>query len=215
MRQSATSPKTKYLKQLFNIENDSFNFAKKSAEKIHPEMSISFVEGKILELLLKMINAKKVIEVGTFTGYSALWIARALGSDGKLWTLEQEPEHASLAKKALSGFNNCEVMTGDALDSLNLLKSSAPFDAIFIDADKGGYMDYLNWASKYIRKGGLIIGDNTYLFENIYLDNPTKDVSKQAWEVMREFNKTLSDTEKYTSIILPTTEGMTVSIKEF
>ena len=215
MRENKASPKTQYLKKLFDIENKHFSFAKESANKIRPEMSISFLEGKILEVLLKMIKAKRVIEVGTFTGYSALWIARALGSDGKLWTLEYESEHASLAKKALSDFSNCEVMEGNALDSLNSLKGEGPFDAIFIDADKGGYMDYLNWANEHIRKGGLIIGDNTYLFENIYLESPTNDVTKKAWEVMRKFNKTLSDTEKYTSIILPTTEGMTVSIKEF
>ena len=215
MRENKASPKTQYLKKLFDIENKYFSFAKESANKIRPEMSISFLEGKILEVLLKMIKAKKVIEVGAFTGYSALWISRALGENGKLWTLEYEAEHARLAKEALNDFPNCEVIAGNALESLNVLKNKGPFDAIFIDADKGGYMDYLQWAEKHIRKGGLIIGDNTYLFENVYLEQPNAEVGRKAWEVMREFNKTLSDTEKYTSIILPTTEGMTVSIKEF
>lgn len=215
MRETENSAKAKYLKELFNIENKSLEFAKEEANKIRPEMSISFLEGKILEVLLKMIKAKKVVEVGTFTGYSALWIARVLGENGKLWTLEHQAEHAKLAKEALSEFPNCEVITGNALESLNVLKNEAPFDAIFIDADKSGYMDYLRWAEEHIRKGGLIIGDNTYLFENVYLEQPDEDVGKKAWQVMREFNKTLSNTEKYTSIILPTTEGMTVSIKEF
>ena len=215
MRTKINSPKAQYLKELFCDEDANFELAKSNANKLNPDMSISFIEGKILQVLLRSIHAKKVIEVGTFTGYSALWIAKALNNEGKVWTLEQNPEHAKLAKEALSDSPVCEVLEGNALDSLKLLEKEAPFDAIFIDADKSGYLDYLDWASQHIRKGGLIIGDNTYLFENVYLDSPTNDISKKAWEVMRKFNKALSNPDKYTSVILPTEEGMSISIKEF
>lgn len=210
--------RSKYVKHLFCQESKALLAAKNRAEKIHPEMMISPQEGKILQCLIRSIQAEKVIEIGAFTGYSALWITQALGPTGRLWTLELQKEHAQLSQLSLSeGGPSCqyEVMQGPADQSLKLIEKHAPFDAIFIDANKEGYIRYLDWAEKHLRKGGLIIGDNAYLFGDVYKDNKPEGVSLEAWTSMRQFNKRLSDPQKYTSIILPTQEGMAVAIKEF
>ena len=106
-----------------------------------------------------------------------------------------------------------ELRVGDALESLAELEG--PFDMIFIDADKLNYMNYLNWAEKNIRKGGLIVGDNTFLFGAVYAAEPVDRVRKTAFDAMTAFNARLGDDRYYTGILLPTPEGMTVAIKNF
>ena len=90
-----------------------------------------------------------------------------------------------------------------------------PFDVVFIDADKGGYAKYLDWTEEHLRKGGLVIGDNTFLFGHIHKEQKPDDVTQETWDAMHAFNQRLSDREKYTAVILPTGEGMTIAIKEF
>ena len=207
-----------YVRKLFCHENKALLAAKSRAEKIYPEMMISPQEGKILQCLIRSIQAEKVIEIGAFTGYSALWIVQALPSTGHFWTLELQKEHAHLSELSLSeGKPSCQyqVMQGPADQSLKTLEKHAPFDAIFIDANKEGYIQYLDWSEKHLRKGGLIIGDNAYLFGHVYKEDKPEDVSLEAWTSMRKFNERLSDPKKYTSVILPTAEGMAVAIKEF
>ena len=210
--------RSEYIRKLFCHENKALLAARDRAEKIHPEMMISPQEGKILQCLIKSIQAQKVIEIGAFTGYSALWIVQALPSSGQFWTLELQKEHSHLSELSLSEGNpSCQyqVLQGPADESLKELEKHAPFDAIFIDANKDGYIQYLDWSEKNLRKGGLIIGDNAYLFGHVYKENKPEDISVGAWTSMREFNKRLSDPKKYTSTILPTEEGMAVAIKEF
>ena len=210
--------RSEYVRKVFCHENKVLLTAKERAEKIHPEMSISPQEGKILQCLIKSIQAKKVIEIGAFTGYSALWIVQALSANGQFWTLELQKEHAHLAKLSLSeGKSSCQyqVLQGPADESLKELEKQAPFDAIFIDANKDGYVQYLEWSEKHLRKGGLIIGDNAYLFGHVYKENKPEGISLKAWNSMRKFNERLSDPKKYTSVILPTEEGMAIAIKEF
>lgn len=210
--------RSEYIRKLFCHEHKALLAAKNRAEKIYPEMMISPQEGKILQCLIKSLQAQKVIEIGAFTGYSALWIVQALPSNGQFWTLELQKENAHLAELSLSeGRPSCQyhVLQGPADESLKTLEKHAPFDVIFIDANKEGYIQYLDWTEKHLRKGGLIIGDNAYLFGHVYKKDKPEDVSRGAWESMRKFNKRLSDSKKYTSTILPTPEGMAIAIKEF
>ena len=210
--------KSQYIKHLFCQENKALIAAKDRAEKIHPEMMISPQEGKILQCLIRSIQAEKVVEIGAFTGYSALWITQALGPTGYLWTLELQKDHAQLSKLSLSeGQPSCqyEVIQGPADQSLKLIEKYSPFDAVFIDANKEGYIHYLDWTEIHLRKGGLVIGDNAYLFGDVYKDVKPEGVHLEAWTSMRQFNERLSDPQKYTSIILPTPEGMAVAVKEF
>jgi predicted O-methyltransferase YrrM len=143
-------------------------------------------------------------------------MAKALPEYGHIYTIENNPEHLSIAKKNFSAFNldnKITLVEGDALEKLNELSAKAPFDMMFIDADKGGYPKYLDWAELYIKRDGLIVADNTLLFNTVFLESPPKGVLEKSWHAMREFNRRLSDEEKYYSILIPTDEGMTVALK--
>jgi len=130
-----------------------------------PPISISPAQGKLLYLLAKTLGAKRVLEVGTLGGYSAIWMARALPADGHLVSLEYSPRHAEVASGnvARAGLvGTVEIRVGDARDTLPKLdaEGAGPFDMVFIDADKGGYPYYLEWALKLTRPGSLIVADN-------------------------------------------------------
>jgi len=131
-----------------------------------PDIQVSPTHGKLLMLLAQMHGAKKILEIGTLAGYSTIGLARALPADGKLITLEFDPKHAAVARNniAKAGFaDRVEVREGSALDTLPLLKAegAGPFDFVFIDANKTGYSDYLDWALRLTRRGSVIVADNT------------------------------------------------------
>ena len=102
---------------------------------------------------------------------------------------------------------------GDARKMLEELSPKGPFDMVFIDADKISYEIYLDWAEVNIRQGGIIIADNTFLFDSVYEDAPLEGISLEAWNTMRRFNERLADSSKYLSILLPTKEGLSVAIR--
>jgi len=130
-----------------------------------PDIQVSPTHGKLLMLLAQMHGAKKILEIGTLAGYSTIWLARALPAEGKLVTLEVDPKHAAVARGniAKAGFaDRVEVREGSALDTLPMLKAEGegPFDFVFIDANKTGYSDYLDWALQLTRRGSVIVADN-------------------------------------------------------
>lgn len=128
-----------------------------------PAHDVAANQGQLLALFVRMSGAKKILEIGTLGAYSAIWMARELPASGHLITLEADPNHARIARQniALAGLNDRVTLhEGPALDSLAMLGDAAPFDLIFIDADKPNNPYYLQWALKYSRPGTLIIGDN-------------------------------------------------------
>ena len=130
-----------------------------------PQINVAPNQGKLLQLLAQMQGARKILEIGTLGGYSTIWLARALPEDGHLITLEAQPAHAAVAKAniARAGLSErVDVRVGSALDTLPGLiqENLAPFDLIFIDADKPSTADYLAWALKLSRPGTAIICDN-------------------------------------------------------
>ncbi|BCQ34559.1 O-methyltransferase [Erwinia rhapontici] len=128
-----------------------------------PAIDVAPNQGKLLNLLAKMVGAKRILEIGTLGGYSTLWLARALPEDGKVITLEYEAHHAEIAAQNIrrAGLESkVTIRVGAALDTLPTLADAAPFDMIFIDADKRNNPAYLEWAIQYSRSGTLIIGDN-------------------------------------------------------
>ena len=172
-----------------------------------PAIQISATEGKTLTLLLRLVAARKVIEVGTLAGYSALRIAAALPWDGRLISLELLPKHAEVARRniAAAGLaDKVEVRVGDALELLEGLQVEAPVDAVFIDADKGRYPEYLEWAVRLLRPGGLLLADNVYLFGRLLED------SAEA-AAMRRFHEQAA--RLFDSVCLPTPDGMLVGIR--
>ncbi len=130
-----------------------------------PQIAVAPNQGKLLHLLARMQGARRVLEVGTLGGYSAIWMARALPADGRLVTLEIDPAHAEVARSNLkhAGFAEiAEVRLGRAADTLAQLvaEGAEPFDLVFIDADKPSNPVYVEWALKLSRPGTVIVVDN-------------------------------------------------------
>jgi predicted O-methyltransferase YrrM len=130
-----------------------------------PSINVAANQGKLLMLLAQSIGARRILEVGTLGGYSTIWLARALPADGRLVTLELDPNHAEVARANLerAGLGGMvEVRQGRALDSLPQVEADGvgPFDFVFIDADKPSNADYFTWALKLTRPGALIVVDN-------------------------------------------------------
>jgi predicted O-methyltransferase YrrM len=130
-----------------------------------PAIQVSPTQGRLLQILARTCGARNILEIGTLGGYSTTWLARALPAGGRLITLEADPHHASVARANLAQAGLAEVVEvrlGPALETLPRLAAdgAGPFDLVFIDADKPSYPDYLTWALKLTRRGGLIIADN-------------------------------------------------------
>jgi predicted O-methyltransferase YrrM len=175
-------------------------------------------EGKLLQLLITMNGAKRIVEVGTLAGYSAIWMARAVPQDGHVYTINKDPLHIGWAKEFIGKSDvkgKITMLEGEAHDMLRQLAAKGPFDMIFIDADKLAYPDYLDWAEANVRKGGLIVGDNTFLFGTAWQDKAPEGTAPATHAAMRHFNERLADPKKYMSTIIPTNEGMTVAVKLF
>lgn len=183
-----------------------------------PQISISPNQGKFLQILARLCNAKKILEVGTLAGYSTIWLARALPKDGRLITLEFEPRHAIVAERNISraGLDGIvEIRVGKALDSLPAIEKEGlgPFDMIFIDADKSPYTEYFEWALKLSRKGTLIVADNVIREGKVLDPNSTDEMVKGV----QRFNTALAKNTAVTATIIQTVgtkehDGMAIAI---
>lgn len=130
-----------------------------------PAISVAPNQGKLLHLLARLCNAKRILEIGTLGGYSTIWLARALPGDGRLVTLEIDPRHAEVARSNFerAGLSDkIDLRIGPAAETLPLLvdEHAGPFDFIFIDADKVSTAEYFSWALRLARTGSVIVVDN-------------------------------------------------------
>ena len=126
-----------------------------------PQISVSAAHGKLLQLLARLVNARRILEVGTLGGYSTIWLARALPADGRLISLEVLERHAAVARSNIAGAglsHLVEIRVGQALDTLPSVEG--PIDLTFIDADKQNNAEYFRWALKLSRPGSVIVVDN-------------------------------------------------------
>ena len=172
-----------------------------------PAIQVGPSEGKLLFLLLRLAGAKKVVEVGTLVGYSAIHMARALPPDGHLYTIEFDAKHAAVAEqniKAAGLGDRITVVVGAGVDKLPSLEQHGPFDAVFIDADKQNYHRYGEWAVTNLRKGGLVLGDNAYLFGELLEQS-------ERGKAMRDFHETVA--RHCDSVCLPTPDGLVLGVK--
>jgi predicted O-methyltransferase YrrM len=155
-----------YITGLLAPPDESLDAAVRAGEAAGlPQIQVSPPQGKLLHLLAKTIGARSILEFGTLAGYSTIWLARALPRDGRLITLEANPEYAEVAAASIAaaGFGEVvEVRVGPALDQLPQLEAdgAGPFDLTFIDADKVHTPNYFTWALAHSRPGSLIIADN-------------------------------------------------------
>ncbi|HEX4418246.1 MAG TPA: O-methyltransferase [Kofleriaceae bacterium] len=172
-----------------------------------PAIQVGPSDGRLLALLLRLIQAKRVVEVGTLVGYSAIHMARALAPGGHLWSVEYEPRHAEVARANFAAAGVADRVTvhvGAGRDVLPTLEAHGPFDAVFIDADKDSYAHYGQWAIDHLRPGGLVLGDNSYLFGELLEDNA-------RGRAMRAFHELVA--QHCDSVCAPTPEGLVVGIK--
>lgn len=171
-----------------------------------PGIDVSPMQGQLLALFVRMVRAKRILEIGTLGGYSTLWMARELPSDGELLTLEADPLHAAIAREnlQLAGFSRqVKVAEGPAVETLENLGNHPPFDLIFIDADKPNNPTYLKWALHYSRPGTLIIGDNVVRGGEV--TNPvTTDTSVQG---VRKFIEMIGADPRLTATAMQTVGG--------
>jgi len=192
-----------YIEELFAPSDEALEAAlRDSKEAGLPEIQVSPNQGKLMRLLAGMSRARRILEIGTLGGYSAIHLARALPEDGTLISLELDEHHAGVARKNLSraGLDGkVEVRVGDAKGLLSKMveEGAGPFDLIFIDADKEGYPEYLEWSLKLSRPGSLILADNTIRGGSVL--DPDDDSARAT----HEFNATLSKHPRLSAIMLP------------
>jgi caffeoyl-CoA O-methyltransferase len=204
-----------YLRGLYAQEDPGMRYALRAIEEAGmPPIQVSPTDGRILEVLLRMTDARRVVEIGTLAGYSAQWIARALPATGRLWTIELDPRHVAVARGVLARAGLADkvcVLEGSADVVLPTIEAEGPFDAVFVDADKVGYERYARWATRHLRPGGLLVGDNAYLFGRLAGVEP--DSPEQAAELasMRAFHELLA--REFYAVCLPTPDGLAVGMK--
>lgn len=188
-------------------------------------MQVSAFEGRMLQFLVALSGSKRIVEIGSLYGYSATWMASHWNFECEIHCFEKEAHRAEASTKAYDTHqtpNPLRWHVGPARAMLSDLENHEPFDLCFIDADKSSYPLYLDWAENHVKKGGLIIGDNTFLWGHVFERDPeppsdgkNRRVTQQQIAAMQEFNERLSNTEKFDSTILPTLEGLTVARKKF
>ncbi|HUG41602.1 MAG TPA: O-methyltransferase [Longimicrobiales bacterium] len=176
-----------------------------------PEIQISAEQGRLLQVLLTAVAAERVLEVGTLGGYSAIWMARALPAGGRLVSLEIDPERAAFAREFMDRAgvgDRVEVRIGEASGIMAALEGAAPFDAVFIDADKERYPAYLDLALRLLRPGGLVMADNAFWSGRVLDD----DAEEEGTRAVREFNRRMAGHPDLVGTIVPVRDGLAVAV---
>ncbi|HET6256293.1 MAG TPA: O-methyltransferase [Puia sp.] len=208
-----------YINDLFAPEDAALQAAQQSiAGSGIPDASISASQGSFLQLMARLVRASRILEIGTFAGYSTIWLARGLTDTGRLTTIEANPVHAELAKANLerAGLTGrVDLRIGKALDLLPELAagSGGPFDMVFIDADKPPYTEYFQWALRLSRPGALLIFDNV-VREGKVLDPSSDDPAVQG---VQRLNRALAAEPRVNATILATVglkkyDGMAIAL---
>ncbi|GCE07253.1 helix-turn-helix transcriptional regulator [Dictyobacter aurantiacus] len=200
--------------QLFAAEDDVLRqTTERARERGIPSIQVSPLQGKLLQVLAKACQARKILEIGALAGYSGIWLARSLPADGRLITLEIDEMHASVVRESFrlaQVYDRAEVRVGPALETLPGLEAEAPFDLIFIDADKEPYPQYLAWAIRLARPGSIIVADNCVLGGDGL--GSVQESPSQFLTGARSYNQRASSDPALCSIALPISSGMTVSV---
>lgn len=202
-----------YVRGLFGKEDPHLQLLRqRTIDEGLPQISVAPEEGRVLQFLIKLANAKRVVEVGTLMGYSGTFIARALPEDGKLITLELEETRAQMAREmfAQGGLvDRVEVRVGSALESLQQLTNEGPFDAVFIDANKEAYPAYLDWAVDNVRIGGLIMAHNA-LWSGRVVNPEGADANLRG---LLSFNQRIADDSRLLGVIIAMGDGLAAAIR--
>ena len=174
-----------------------------------PDIHISFEQGTYLKLMMQCLAARNVVEVGTLGGYSAISMARGMNADGRLVTLELEPKHAEFAREWIESSDQrgkVEVRVGPASETLSRLPDGA-YDAVFLDADKESYADYLKHAIRLLRPGGALFADNVLAGGRIADGTTSTEVG------LRAFLDAALQTSALEGIVVPVGDGIYFGVK--
>ena len=168
-----------------------------------PQHQVAPNQGQFLQILVQMMGAKNILEIGTLAGYSTIWLGRAVAPEGRVITLEANPAYAELAQQniTLAGLTDVvDIRVGKAIDTLPQLEELAPFDFIFIDADKPSNPDYLQWSLRLSRPGTIIVGDNV-VRNGAVVDPDSTDPKVQG---VQTFLQMIADEPKLSATALQT-----------
>lgn len=201
-----------YVRRLFAAEDDVLEELRyEIARRGLPEIHISAEQGRLMQVLLRAVAARRVLEIGTLGGYSAIWMARALPGDGRVLTLEIDPQRAAFAREFIerAGLQDrIEVRVGEATETLAALDAAEPFDAVFIDADKERYPAYLDEALRLLRPGGLVMADNAFWSGRVLEEDPEEEGTR----AVQELNRRMADHPSLVGTIIPMRDGLAVAV---
>ena len=176
------------------------------AKTTAPQMMVGRIEGRFLATLVALSGARRILEFGTFTGYSSISMASALPADGKVITLDVDPEATAIARRYMdeSGHGDkIEIRLGPALETLQDVEG--PFDLIFIDADKPNYVNYYESALPLLADDGLMIADNV-----LWSGRVVEDDGDESTRAIKEFNEHVRADDRVVSVMLTVRDGMTL-----
>lgn len=200
-----------YLEDFSTHENEVLTkLARETHLKVQmPQMLSGNIQGKFLEMISRMIQPKRVLEIGTYTGYSGICFAQGLAPDGLLYTIDINDELSPMMNKyiALAGKENCvKPFVGNALEIIPTLNET--FDLVFIDADKQNYSNYFNLVIDKVRSGGYIVADNVLWSGKVAEVNHDKDTA-----ALHAYNLKVLNDERVESYILPLRDGLNIARK--
>lgn len=179
-----------------------------------PEIQVAALDALHLEVIARSAAARRAVEIGTLGGYSGVALLRGMGPEGLLDTFEIEPRHAEVARESFrrAGLSSrVRLHVGPALEGLAAIESEGPFDLVFIDADKERYPDYLDWAADHLRRGGIVLADNAFLFGELVGSAPPSRL--KTIEAMNRFHDRLARSGRFRATVLPTGEGLGFGVK--
>jgi caffeoyl-CoA O-methyltransferase len=206
-------PISQYIQDLFVPKDDAQRFIlADSSRQGLPPINVKPEEGRFLQFLVRACGVLKAVEIGTLGGYSGTWIARGLSNGGRLITLEKELKHAEIARQhfaAAGVLDKVDIRIGDAHQTLETLSAEAPFDFVFIDAEKTGNDAYYDWAIINVRQGGVIACHNAFRKGSV-AGQGTPD---EYTDAMSAFNRRLADDPRLISTIFPAGDGTLVAVK--
>jgi predicted O-methyltransferase YrrM len=212
------SPNYSYIESVLPAESDLKKQARlSSAELGLSAISVSQTEAHLIQFLGASVNPKKIVEIGTLTGLSALYFLELLPKDGKLWTFEKSPLHIEKSKQNLQKYilaGQCEIIEGDALLNLPKISGDGPFDLIFIDGNKAAYYDYFKWAEKNISAGGMMIIDNVFLAGAVWGDQTLQKFNDKQISGMKKMTAEIFSSKHFQASFIPTAEGLLVLSKK-
>ncbi len=211
MNEAITRKLREYVNDKFVREDELLAFVRQqTAEQGLPQINLQPHEGLMVQLFVRMCGARKVLEVGALAGYSAIWIARALPSGGRLITIDKSGLHCRLTRAHIERAGLADkvtVLQGDGRQILDKLAVDAPFDALFVDADKVSYPQYFNWAARHLRAGGIIMAHNAFWGGNILCPQSEDDHG------LVRFNQMLARHPSFASTIIEVGDGLALAVK--